>query len=86
MAAIDPDRLQAALGRIAAQDRHGLRELYELTEGPLLALAARVLRDAAAAEDVVQEVFVNVWRRAADLPLRVSVIYQLERFSGGSSQ
>lgn len=68
MAAIDADRLQAALERIAAQDRQGLRELYELTEGPLLALAARVLRDAAAAEDVVQEVFVNVWRRAAELP------------------
>lgn len=68
MAAIDPIRLHAALARIAAQDRSGLRELYELTEGPLLALASRVLRDAALAEDVVQEVFVGVWRRAAELP------------------
>lgn len=68
MSAIDPHRLHAALALIAAQDRNGLRELYALTEGHLLALASRLLRDAALAEDVVQEVFVGVWRKAAELP------------------
>lgn len=65
---MDPARLTAVLSRISAQDSRALRELYDLTEGPLLAVATRLLRDQGAAEDVLQEVFVAVWRRAAQLP------------------
>ena len=65
---MDPNHLNQVLARIAAQDRRALRELYELTEGRLLAVATRLLGDPAAAEDVLQEVFVGVWTRAAQLP------------------
>jgi RNA polymerase sigma-70 factor (ECF subfamily) len=35
---------------------------YREYRGPMLAAAQRVLRDAAAAEDVVQDVFMTLWR------------------------
>lgn len=70
---IDEATLNALLGRIALQDRRALRQLYEATEGRLLAIVLRMLDDRAAAEDVVQETFVTVWTRAAQFPaLRTS--------------
>jgi RNA polymerase sigma-70 factor (ECF subfamily) len=60
--------LDDLLGRIALQDRRALRALYDATVDRLLAVAARLLGDRAAAEDVVQEVFVTVWTRAGQLP------------------
>lgn len=60
--------LDQLLSRIALQDRRALRELYDATVDRLLAIAARLLDDRAAAEDVVQEVFVTVWTRADQLP------------------
>ena len=60
--------LNSVLLRIAQQERSALRELYDLTAGRLLAVAQRLLDDRASAEDVVQEVFVGVWQRAAQLP------------------
>ena len=60
-----PTQLNSLLARIAQQDRAALRALYDATAGALLAVAHRVLNDRAAAEDVLQEVFVGVWRKAA---------------------
>lgn len=65
---MDLDRLDDLLARIALQDRQALRSLYEATVERLLAVAARLLDDRSAAEDVVQEVFITVWTRAAQLP------------------
>lgn len=65
---MDAAPLIRALAGIAAQDRAALRELFELTHRPLLAVAQRLLGEAAAAEDVLQEVYVSVWKRAAQLP------------------
>jgi RNA polymerase sigma-70 factor, ECF subfamily len=65
---MDAAPLSHVLARIANQERHALRELFELTQGPLLAVAKRLLGDQAAAEDVLQEVFVAVWSRAQQLP------------------
>ena len=62
-----PD-LNSLLSRIALQDRRALRDLYDATAGRLLAVADRLLRDRAAAEDVLQEVYVTVWTRAAQYP------------------
>ena len=65
--------LEKLLSRIALQDRAALRELYDATAGRLLAIAARMLDDRAAAEDVVQDTFVTVWTRATNFPaLRTS--------------
>jgi RNA polymerase sigma-70 factor (ECF subfamily) len=50
--------------RLARGDRGALGELYDLYAGLVHGLALRVLRDASEAEDVVQEVFMQVWRQA----------------------
>jgi RNA polymerase sigma-70 factor (ECF subfamily) len=53
----------ASLARaVAAGDEPALAELYHRHGGTAFALARRVLADRAVAEEVVQEVFVRVWR------------------------
>lgn len=53
------------LRRIAEGSQDALAELYDRHSSSLLALAARVLHDPEDAEEVLQEVFVHVWHRAA---------------------
>jgi len=55
----------ALLRRLAAGDHAALGEFYDLYAGLANGLALRILRDTSEAEDVVQEVFVQVWRQAA---------------------
>jgi RNA polymerase sigma-70 factor (ECF subfamily) len=52
------------LRRIAAQDRQALAEFYDQVAGPLFSTAARILGDAHEAEEVVQDVFVQIWEKA----------------------
>jgi RNA polymerase sigma-70 factor, ECF subfamily len=56
-------RLLAACAR---QDRRAFQRLYELTAPQLLACLIRLLRQRALAEDALQEVFVQVWKRAGE--------------------
>jgi RNA polymerase sigma-70 factor, ECF subfamily len=56
----------AIVARMARGDRPALAELYELHAARLLALAQSLLRSAAEAEDLIHDVFLEVWRRAAD--------------------
>jgi RNA polymerase sigma-70 factor, ECF subfamily len=49
---------------IAAGDRAALSTLYDRHGGLLLAICRRVLHDAAEAEDVLTEIFVEVWTRS----------------------
>jgi RNA polymerase sigma-70 factor (ECF subfamily) len=56
---------ESLLRRLASGDHSALGEFYDRFAGLANALALRVLRDVAEAEDVVQEVFVQVWRQAA---------------------
>ena len=53
------------LRRVAAGDRGAIDDLYERFRRPAFALARRVLGDDVLAEDVLQEVFVAVWRAPA---------------------
>jgi RNA polymerase sigma-70 factor (ECF subfamily) len=64
--ATDADRpdLRALVARVAQGSEPAFEELYGATAGPVLALAGRVLRDRAQAEEVAQEVFWQVWREA----------------------
>jgi RNA polymerase sigma-70 factor (ECF subfamily) len=52
------------LRRLSGGDQSALGEFYDLYAGLVNGIALRVLRDATEAEDVVQEVFVQIWRQA----------------------
>jgi len=52
----------ALVARIRAGDRRAVDELYELFGRQAFSLARRILLDDGLAEDVVQEVFLSVWR------------------------
>src|SRR4249920_486847 len=58
--------IAAALGRIPAGDRAALQTVYRLTSAKLFGVCLRILGEHGDAEDVLQEVFVTVWRKAAD--------------------
>ena len=51
------------LSRIASGDQKALRALYERCAGQALAVALRLLREPRDAEEIVQEAFIEVWRR-----------------------
>ena len=56
--------LAALLARAGLGDRAAFATLYERTSAHLLAVVLRINRDRAQAEDILQEVYVNVWRAA----------------------
>jgi len=58
--------IAAALNRIPAGDRAALQTVYRLTSAKLFGVCLRILGERAEAEDVLQEVYVTVWRKAAD--------------------
>jgi RNA polymerase sigma-70 factor, ECF subfamily len=58
--------IAAALGRISAGDRTALQTVYRLTSAKLFGVCLRILGERGEAEDVLQEVYVTVWRKAAD--------------------
>ncbi|RMH23086.1 MAG: sigma-70 family RNA polymerase sigma factor [Acidobacteria bacterium] len=70
-----PAEIDAALiARIAGGDEDALGELYDRYAGLLLALARRVLKSNSDAEEVLQEVFLQVWNQAGRYdPQRSSV-------------
>ena len=57
-------RLMELLARTALADQRAFAELYRMTSAHLYAVALRILRDAGAAEEVLQESFVNIWHHA----------------------
>jgi RNA polymerase sigma-70 factor, ECF subfamily len=52
------------LQRIGHGDRGSFEELYDRLAGALFATAFRVLNNRAAAEDVLQEAFLQIWEKA----------------------
>ena len=58
--------IAAALGRIPEGDKAALQTVYRLTSAKLFGVCLRILGEHGEAEDVLQEVYVTVWRKAAD--------------------
>jgi RNA polymerase sigma-70 factor (ECF subfamily) len=54
------------IGQLQAGESRAMSALYDRYAQLVFSLAVRILGDQSAAEEVVQEVFVKVWRRAAD--------------------
>jgi len=50
--------------RIARGDREALRALYDATSAKLFGVCLRILSDREESEDVLQDVYLTVWRRA----------------------
>jgi len=51
--------------RIMAGDENALAALYDRYAGMLFAMLVRILRDASAAEEVLQDLFLQLWRGAS---------------------
>jgi RNA polymerase sigma-70 factor (ECF subfamily) len=59
---VDVDLL---VGKVARGDAQAFDQLYDELSASVYGLARRVVRDPTRAEDVTQEVFLEVWRKAA---------------------
>jgi RNA polymerase sigma-70 factor (ECF subfamily) len=59
----DPD--SALVERIMAEDERALSALYDRYAGMLFAMLVRILRDTSAAEEVLQDLFLQLWRGAS---------------------
>jgi RNA polymerase sigma factor (sigma-70 family) len=60
----DRARLVATLGAVANGDRDALQQLYQSTSAKLYGVCLRILNDAGEAEDVLQDTYLTIWRRA----------------------
>ena len=58
--------LLKTLQRMAEGDHPALAACYDLMSSVVFSLAVRMLRDRSAAEDVSQDIFVQVWRQAGN--------------------
>jgi RNA polymerase sigma-70 factor, ECF subfamily len=56
--------LVEALSRVSLGDRKALAALYKIASAQLLGVILRIQRDRAQAEDVLQDIFVSIWRNA----------------------
>ena len=57
--------LARLLGRAGIGDKAAFSTLYERTSAHLFGVVLRINRDRAQAEDVLQEVYINIWRAAS---------------------
>lgn len=59
-----PDEIGELIAQTSLGNRYAFRGLYERTSAKLLGVCLRILSDRSEAEEVLQEVYVKVWRRA----------------------
>ncbi|WP_147114779.1 sigma-70 family RNA polymerase sigma factor [Tateyamaria sp. syn59] len=58
------DDLDGLIARVALADRQAFDQLYAMTSGRLFAVALRMMKNRAEAEDVLQDAYVRIWQRA----------------------
>jgi RNA polymerase sigma-70 factor, ECF subfamily len=68
----DKDGLATLLAQVAAGDKSAFAKLYGQTNRKLFGVALRILRSREAAEDIVQEVYVRIWRNAASFDVTLA--------------
>lgn len=56
--------LSSVLIRTGEEDRDAFRELYALTQAKLFGITLRICGNAQAAEDVLHDVYLTIWKRA----------------------
>lgn len=54
----------ALIGRVRRRDEEALAAFYDRHAGIMYAMLLRILKDSGAAEEVLQDMFLDVWRRA----------------------
>ena len=64
MLATDKSELDGLLAAVALKDRDAFRRLYELSSPKLFATILRIVKIRAAAEEVLQDVFLRIWQNA----------------------
>jgi RNA polymerase sigma-70 factor, ECF subfamily len=60
-----PPDAEELLARVALGDEHAFEQLYDVVAARVYGLVRRILRDPAQAEEVAQEVLVEVWRTSS---------------------
>ena len=63
---VEAKSLNELLSAVAAEDRSAFAPLYEASSAKLFGVVLRILRNRQQAEEVLQEVYIRIWRRAAD--------------------
>ncbi|QNN54799.1 ECF RNA polymerase sigma factor SigK [Nocardioides mesophilus] len=61
----EPPDVDTLMSQVARGDSQAFEALYDALSSAVYGVARRVVRDPARAEDVTQEVFLEVWRKAA---------------------
>jgi len=75
MTSISSDADRALIARIVGRDADALAQLYDRYAARMLGLAQRILGDSGEGEEVLQEVFLWIWRSASAFdPARGSVL------------
>lgn len=75
---IDPSQQNVnrqLIERVAAGDQRAFGELYDRVSGPLFSLAFNMLGDKTEAEDALQEVCLQIWRRAQNYDANKSSVF-----------
>lgn len=64
MAVNDKDQIEALIAQVALGNKDAFSDLYDATSAKLLGVCLRVLKERAAAEDAMQDVYVKIWNKA----------------------
>ncbi len=63
------------IARVVSGDQRAFSELYDRLSGPLYSLAVRMLGDATEAQDALQDVLLQIWRRASSYDANQSSVF-----------
>src|ERR1043166_10204273 len=66
---------QEMIARIGSQDQSAFSAVYDRLSGPLYSLAMKMLGDPAEAQDALQDVFLQIWSRAATYNPEQSTVF-----------